>query len=443
MGLRRFEDNNPTMRAAPFLFILSMIAACVHAEDKPRPLMRDFIGLCGHTVQFKPDLYAPVTRMVRDYHPIEWDLGDDTSSVPPFPFARNRVDWSKVYGSWVKAGYRIEASLMFDNLAPAAWKDIERDARAYGRAFAMAFGPSAKTPLVEAIEIGNEPGKYDDATYRKLFTAMASGAREGDPRLRIATCAANLGPSGRYSKTVDLLTGLEPLYDIVNIHQYAEITGWPTWRRSYAEDPKTKFLENIGHVLKWRDQHAPGKEVWLTEFGWDATTKPNLPTGDFAKWEGSTETQQAQWIVRAYLVLAATSLDRAYLYFFNDDDTPQLHGSSGLTRNFQPKPAFHAVAHLQRTLGDSRFTRVIRESTKDGYAYEFISDAGQRIWAMWKPEGANRKVTLPTGTATIVKAERTPLVAGEPERVETVPIPGGGVEVEAGELPVFLWLDAR
>ena len=305
--------------------------------------MRDFIGLCGHTVQFKPDLYAPVTRMVRDYHPIQWDLGDDTSFAATLPMARNGVDWSKVYGSWKKTGYRASASLMFDDLAPTAWRNLSRDAFAYGQAVAKSL-----SPWLEAVEIGNEPGKYDDATYRTLFEAMARGIREGDPKMRIATCAVNIGPSGRYAKSLDVLTGLEPLYDIVNIHQYAEITGWPTWERSSAEDPKTRFLESIGNVLKWRDKNAPSKEVWLTEFGWDATPNPNLTSGDFVKWKGSTETQQGLWTVRGFLVLAATRLDRAYLYFFNDDGTPHLHGSSGLTRNFLPKPAFHAVAHLQR-----------------------------------------------------------------------------------------------
>ena len=45
-------------------------------------------------------------------------------------------------------------------------------------------------------------------------------------------------------------------------------------------------------MLRWRDEQAAGKEVWLTEFGYDASTKPAPPTGDFAKWQGSTETQQ-------------------------------------------------------------------------------------------------------------------------------------------------------
>jgi hypothetical protein len=421
-------------------FLLTLTA---RADDKPRPLMRDFMGLCGHTVQFKPELYAPVARLVRDYHPMEWDFGDDTSYAPKFPMARNGVDWSQVYGSWARAGYRTEASLMFDNFPVEKWKDLPRDAFNYGKAFASAFGPSAKTPLVEGAEIGNEPGKYDDATYRKLFEAMARGIREGDPKMRVVTCAANLGPSGAYSKSVDLLTGLESLYDVVNIHVYAEIEPWPTWRRGAPEDPATHFLENIGHVLKWRGEHAPDKEVWLTEFGWDATTKPRPTTGDFAKWEGSTETQQAQWTVRGYLVLSALSLDRAYLYFFNDDDTPHVHGSSGLTRNFVPKPAYHAMAWLQHSLGDYRFTRIVREDKADCYAYEFIqgADAAKRVLAVWKPDAPGHETTVLIGPGKLVKAERMPLTAGAPEAVKVNVSSSGDATLEAGELPVFIWLE--
>ena len=194
--------------------------------------------------------------------------------------------------------------------------------------------------------------------------------------------------------------------------------------------------------LTWRREHAPGKEVWLTEFGWDATTKPAPATGDFAKWIGSTEREQAMWIVRGYMVLCALGVDRAYLYFFNDDDTPHLHGSSGLTRNFVPKPAFYAVAHLQKTLGDYRLTKVVREDAERGFVYEFAKgdDAKKRVLAVWKPAGAAVKATVPIGAAKVLRAERTPLAAGDAPRV---PVPGvpGGIEVEAGELPVFVWLE--
>ena len=424
-------------------FILPLFVLAAHpvagAETRP-PLVRELIGLNGHTVQFKPQLYAPVAKLVRDYHPLKWDVGDDTSFVTTFPLARNGVDWSEVYGSWRKAGWRIDVSLMFDDIARGDWKDISRDAAAYGEAFARHFGPSGAA-LVESIEIGNEPGKYSDAEYRQLFEAMARGLRKGDPQLRIATCAANLGPSGRYSKSVDCLTGLESLFDVVSIHIYAEIEGWPTWRRSYAEDPKILFRTHLRSVLTWRAEHAPDKEVWLTEFGWDASTKPAPSTGDFAKWQGNTETQQAQWIVRAWLLLAREGVDRAYLYFFNDDDAPHVHGSSGLTRNFQPKPAYYAASWLQRNLGEYRFARILLEDDAAGYVYEFAheSDPHQRIVALWKPSGADGIITVPLGSAKIIRAERMPLGPGAAESVEAS-ANNGMMRTTAGESPVFVWL---
>ena len=403
--------------------------------------MRDFIGLNGHTVQFKPKLYAPVTKLVRDYHPLKWDVGNDTSFLTTFPLARNRVDWNQVYGSWVKEGMRVNASILFDDMEAKDWKDMAHDAEVYGEAFAKAFGPSAQVPLVESAEIRNEPGKYSDADYRTIFEAMACGFRKGDPKLRIAPCAVNLGPSGRYSKSVDCLAGLESLYDVVNIHIYPEVEGWPTWKRSYPEDPKIKFLEHLRSVLTWRGEHAKGKEVWLTEFGWDASTKTAPPTGTFAKWVGNTDKEQAQWIVRGWMVLAREGVDRAYLYFFNDEDKPSVHASSGLTRNFQPKPSFHATAWLQRSLGDYRFSRVVREDAADCYAYEFVhgSDAQKRVIAVWKPTGADAKVTVPA-KGRVVKSERMPLQEGNAEAGDAA-MKGEALEVTAGETPALVWIE--
>src|SRR5688500_16222514 len=92
------------------LHLVALLASAqLFAADKPRPLMRDLIGINGHTVQFKPVLYAPVAKLVRDYHPLKWDVGDDTSYRTTLPMARNKVDWSRVYGSWREAGFRINA----------------------------------------------------------------------------------------------------------------------------------------------------------------------------------------------------------------------------------------------------------------------------------------------------------------------------------------------
>ena len=317
------------MRNPFVLFAAAGLIFPAHAAE--RPLMRDFIGLNVHTVQSKPDLYAPVTRVLRNYHPLKWDVGNDTSAKLDFPFAKNRVNWEALYGGWKKAGYKTHASVLFDDMEAREWKNMEVDARNYGEAFGRSFGG-----LLDAVEIGNEPGKYDDETYRRLFIAMASGLRAGSPGIRIATCAANLGASGRYSKSMDIFAGRKDLWDIINIHTYAEAEPWPTWRRSFPEDPATKWIENITHVAKWRDANAKDKELWVTEFGYDAGTKPPPATGDFSKWVSSTEEQQAMWTIRSFLILPRLGVDRAHLYFFNDSDEPKLHASSGITRTFKP-----------------------------------------------------------------------------------------------------------
>lgn len=417
----------------------------VAAEPPPvRPVLGEFMGVNGHTVQFKPELYSKVCRQVRDYHSFEWDMGQDTDFIPRFPEARNRVNWDVVYGSWQQAGFQNDVCIMFNNTPPDSWKDLPKDARAYGFAFARAFGPSSANKLVSSMEIGNEPGKYSDEKYRALFTAMATGAREGDPRLKILTCNMTTGKSGDYEKSVSCVVGLEPLYDVLNTHTYAMADGWPTWRRTYPEDPKVGFLKSVESLIAWRNANAKGKEIWVTEFGWDASTKPKLTTGDAAKWEGNvSDEKQAQYLVRSFLVFSAMDVQRAYLYFFNDSNEPSFHASSGITRNFEPKPSFHAVGHLYRSLGDYRFHRAVMKQEGQVYAYEFIHRANsrERVLVAWSPTGSDRttEVNLPLGIARVVRAEKMPLAAGETPRIDVVPV-AKMIQITLTESPIYLWI---
>ena len=442
------------MRSLPTLPLIAAIVLCcvprpLCGDDShaPRPLMSEFMGINGHTVQFKPDLYAKVCRNVRDYHSLEWDLGKETDFVPRFPEARNRVNWDHVYGSWQKAGFETDVCIMFNNTPPDSWKDMKRDAYAYGLAFAKAFGPSSPKKLVTSAEIGNEPGHYTDEQYRTLFESMARGFREGDAKLKVVTCNLTTAKSARYEKSVTCVAGLEPLYDVLNIHTYAMLDHWPTWRRSHPEDPRTEFLKSVESLIAWRNTNAKGKQIWITEFGWDASTKPRPSTGDFAKWEGNiSDEKQAQYLVRAFLVFAAMDVERAYLYFFNDADEPSYHAASGITRNFHPKPSFHALAHLYRTLGAYRFHRALLKREHDIYAYEFVhgSDAKKKVLVAWSPTGAGRTadIDLPLDNARVLRAEKMPLTPDEAPTVQ-VPATPRTIRVPIDESPTYLWLESE
>jgi len=416
------------------------LVRCLPAEQAP--LLQDFVGLNGHTVQFKPDLYQPICRLVRDYHPVSWDLGTNTSEAPPFPFAKNRVDWSKVYGSWGERGWRIDVSLMFESVERPLWKNLEADARAYGEAFAREFGPSGKRKLVESAEIGNEPGKWPDSDYSRLFRAMAEGIRAGDPALTILTCNMTTGKSGSYEKSVKCVAEVPELYDVLNVHSYAQLENWPTWRRSFPEDPKLpKHLQDIEALCHWRDQHDPGKPVWVTEFGYDSSTRPAEKSGDFSKWVGVTDEQQAQWLVRSLLVYSAMPVARAYLYFFNDKDEPRLHASSGITRDFKPKPSFYALAQFQRLLGDYRFDHIVINEVGKLRVQEYHhgSDARKSAWAVWSPTGEGKRFsqTLNDPPGKLLDAQPmtlTPRQAGMDQ-----PAAAQHIEVEVTESPLYLF----
>ena len=423
------------MISAVALLALSPMVISAPVE---RPLMRDFIGINTHTVKFVPELYRPVASRVRNYHPAEWDLQRDPSLLPQWPKSKNGVDWDALYGSWRQSGWRTIASIMLESVPLSDWSRMEEQMEAYGRALASRFGPTIGNGLLEAVEIGNEPESWDGPTYRKAFEAMAKGLRQGDPKLPIATCAVAVGDWDSYSKDINLLKGLNSNFDVLNVHTYAFTELWPTWRRTYPEDPKTKFLSSVADMAAWRDAHAPGRQIWVTEFGWDSTTQPRPDEGSMKDFLPSSDSDQARWLVRAYLCFAGMPVDRAYMYWFDDDDAWGLHASSGLTRNGAPKPSFFAMSQLQNLLGDYRFEKMIVNEATARVA-QFRSPTGEIAWAAWSPTGDGSSKELQLKTDLRVKRSESFRLGVEPAPSASVIQTSGEITLTAAEDPVYIF----
>lgn len=106
-------------------------------------------------------------------------------------------------------------------------------------------------------------------------------------------------------------------------------------------------------------------------------------------------------------------VERAYIYFFNDDDKPSLHAGAGITRHFQPKPSYHALAYLQRALGEYYFQSIVINESGRWRVQEYRNDSNRIIWAVWSPTGDGRNViaTLDNAPGRLVDAQRMPLAA--------------------------------
>ena len=431
------------------LCLLLMALLPLHAEGTPeKPLMKDFIAFNGHTIGVKPDLYAPLFKVIRDYHPMAWDV-KSPGEATQYPMTTNKVNWiDDVYGKWKKVNWDVDCSIQFENFKRPQFKDLAKDSFEFGKSFAKFFGPSGEHKLVTSAEVGNEPGSYSGEDYRIIFENMAKGFKEGDPKMKVVTCNVVNHKKGGYDQDIRSLEGLENLIDVLNIHTYAMAAMWPTYKRSYPEDPKITFLKDVNELIEWRDKHAAGKPIWVTEFGWDSSTKkPNNPKDANAnKWIGNTDTEQAQYLVRAYLVFSEMPVARAYMYFFNDEDQPSFHASSGVTRHFKPKASYYSIRHLQQTLGDYRFSKVIEKKENEVYAYEYVhgTDAKKKIWAVWSPTGSQREadVSLADSGLKFVKSEVMPLedkAAAEGK----VQVDGPNLKVSITEIPTYLFLEAR
>lgn len=423
------------------------------AQGMPKPLMRDFMGINGNIGIFRPELYAKTCTLIRDYHNGEWDFGDSPANETRYPLTATEylpgkvfpggMSWIDGYGEYLAHGYRINACIQTPRTKMEQWTDHAAQAYRLGRTMAEFFGPSGEHKLIETIQVENEPKDQTAEFYAEHLRHFGQGVRDGDPNLKIVTANVQTGEVDIYSKPTSRLVGNEAYYDVIATHVYAFADHWPTYRRSFPEDPTIPFLKIVKDLIAWRDNHAPEKEVWVTEFGWDATTAPTPAQYPESAFVDVSDTRQAQYIVRTFMVFSSMDLGRAYLFYFNDGNVHSLHASSGITRDYRPKPAYHAMRHLFETLGDYRFAKAIEKKDHYLYVYAYVrgNDPADRIYAVWSPSGHGREfvaqVELP---AKPWKAERMPTESGPAPSAVYEFLEDGEIRLAVTESPTYFWV---
>ena len=217
------------------------------------------------------------------------------------------------------------------------------DAAAY--ASAAAWVVQRWGSKMAAFEVWNEPNldnSFISPNPARDYTTMLKAAY---PRVKaVAPSLPVLGGSLAFSDG-DFLesmyaNGAKGSFDALAIHPYNE---WrnplDAWQPEYK---KYTFTTGVPWIREILDAHGDSaKKIWFTELGWPAC----LPGGT-SSW-CVTQAQQAQYIADAFRIIRDRwdYVEAAVVYNIRNktaDETDRESSYGLLSRDFTPKPAYHA-----------------------------------------------------------------------------------------------------
>ncbi len=321
--------------------------------------------------------------------------------------------------------------------------------------------------LVRYIENCNEPDKWWEgrdahflpaelaamcsADYDGHQGAMGStvGVKNADPNMKLVL-GGLARPDIEYLRAMKLWANFhrdgDMPFDVINLHHYSTDGGGQGGQATTGISPEADGLrERFAAVVEWRDRYLPGREVWVSEFGYDTNPKsvfraPAIGTFD-------NEEVQAQWLVRSYLALAVAGVDRAQQFMLRDvnaENTGKFN-SCGLTtekwNHHQPKRSWYYVATLRHVLAGTRFDREIPSGDERVRIYRFRSDdASRSVYAVWCPTSNQEEVKgfpLPLSEATTAALITLQPDSTTGQRTE-LHFDNNRIAIDVGERPVFV-----
>lgn len=325
------------------------------------------------------------------------------AGVTPFPCIEGSVDFLGSAMPPVAAGADVTLAASYVAHASFLYQYAARyGAKAVPTAnLKLASGQAARTGLglLRYYEDGNEPdANWVNADGSPVFSpaaaaAMSSadydgdqgrlggtfGIKSADPAAKLVLAGlAGAGASSDWLTNVtSYLDGMRTWAtahrggsfpaDVINVHDYCfgpDPFGTKNPRPGVGPEA-CGIATALAGVVAYRDQHLPGKEVWLTEFGYD--TDPGSRLRAPAIGSADAQAVQGQWLVRTFLALMGSGIDRAFLFVSRDNCTGsasacpnndvQFSTSGVLTQkgDEQPKTAWYYLATVRARLGAMRY----------------------------------------------------------------------------------------
>jgi hypothetical protein len=231
---------------------------------------------------------------------------------------------------------------------------------------------------VGAYEIWNEQnldretgaGNVNPSTYLPLLQSSYTAIKAVDPGAKVLLGAPSPTGVNIPGSIIDDVSYLQQLYALNNgiVSQYFDVlaahpSGFsnppdcqpstPSCSLSggWNDDPSFYAFYRVGQYNQLMSQNGDGnKMIWLTEFGYDATSTPP-PGYEYASYISSQ--QQAQFLVQAFGIAAQTPYVGA-MFVWNLDfqvavpAVDEKYGFGVLNTDWSPRPAFSALASMPK-----------------------------------------------------------------------------------------------
>ncbi len=261
---------------------------------------------------------------------------------------------------------------------------------------------------VRFYEIWNEPdiGFWlgTSAQYVDLLKAAHAAIKAADRRAQVM--------NGGYSEVKrrptfipEVIAGARDAFDIYAFHTHGGFGN-----TLIAEADLRRYLAGV-----------PKRPIWLNEAGYASMG----PAGDLA---------QAEALVQKIVFAAAQGWANYMWYDLRDDGTDPTdweHNYGLVKRDYTPKPAYAAYAHLIATLRGQSFAGPLAGAPNGLYAYRFSGPAGSTL-VLWRSPDEPGEAILSLGAPA--DAEVRGLV-GQP----MVPLKQkGSLTLSVGRRPVFV-----
>ena len=265
------------------------------------------------------------------------------------------------------------------------------------RDFATKYGND-----IDVYDIVNEPhgpwsavlgGGWDGGEWQKTFVIfgrqVSDALKSADTNAKILW--EDIDQLWWYKQFYELGVGSDSI-NIISPHTY----------NMHAERPLPEdqpVIEQLAEYKRFTKQHNLPWQVWIGETG-----QSSCITGPGTSYGPNTELQQAQKLVRSYLLFLASGVSKVFWYDFKNDgnDLKEPEHNFGIVHNdLSPKPAVVAYANMIDKLRDLRKMTLSRLDS-GGNVFVAASISQKPMLVLWTRQGtAEKQLSIVSGTKRV------------------------------------------